>query len=232
MMLHLSSRGVAFVGIFAALHATLYFIPFVLWRNWAVYLEPIEGVALGPWAGLLAAFIGSVVARLIKPDEFWMVGIIAEPLGVLSAGLLARGKWKQSVVIYSVMLAAYFIHPFGRLLPLWTILDVLFAFVLIYPASKFNRKIFNEKNRSPLIPLVAISFITASADSLTRIFLLIPAGLYNISSLKFEDVYGIFVMGAVYSYIEDGITIVVSSLVGPKILSAFKEVLGLNVPLS
>ncbi|MBS7635581.1 hypothetical protein KEJ34_08925 [Candidatus Bathyarchaeota archaeon] len=92
MMSHLSSKGFAFVGIFAALHATLYFMPFVLWRNWAVYLEPIEGIALGPWAGPLAAIIGSVVARLIKPDEFWMFGIIAEPLRVLSAGLLVRGK--------------------------------------------------------------------------------------------------------------------------------------------
>ncbi|MBS7654262.1 hypothetical protein KEJ43_04235 [Candidatus Bathyarchaeota archaeon] len=207
-------------------------MPFVLWRNWAVYLEPIEGIALGPWAGPLAAFIGSVVARLIKPDEFWMFGIIAEPLGVLSAGLLARGKWKQSMAIYSVMLAAYFMHPFGRLLPLWTILDVLFAFALIYPASKFGGKIFNDKNRSPLIPLAAISFITASADSLTRIFLLIPAGLYSIFSLSFEDVYGIFVVGAVYSYVEDVVTIAVSSLAGPKILAAFKEVLGLSAPLS
>jgi len=50
--------------VFAALHAALYFVPFILWRNWAIYLAPIEGVALGP--GLLAAFIGSVAARLIN----------------------------------------------------------------------------------------------------------------------------------------------------------------------
>jgi hypothetical protein len=232
MMPHLSSRSVAFVGVFAALHAALYFVPFILWRNWAIYLAPIEGVALGPWAGLLAAFIGSVAARLIKPDEFWMFGIIAEPIGVLSAGLLARGRWKQCMVIYSVMLAAYFMHPFGRMLPLWTILDVLIAFILIYPASRLSGKIFDEKNCSPLIPLAAISFITASADSLARIFLLIPAGLYSIFSLTFEGVYGIFVTGAALSYIEDAITIAVSSVTGPKILDAFKKVLGLSAPLS
>ncbi|MBS7635206.1 hypothetical protein KEJ34_06940, partial [Candidatus Bathyarchaeota archaeon] len=59
-----------------------------------------------------------------------------------------------------------------------------------------------------------------------------PAGLYSIFSLSFEDVYGIFVAGAAYSYIEDAVTIAVSSLVGPKILSAFKEVLGLSALLS
>ncbi len=45
---------------------------FGLWRNWAIYLEPIEGVILGPWADFLTAFLGSVVARFIKPIDLWM----------------------------------------------------------------------------------------------------------------------------------------------------------------
>jgi hypothetical protein len=217
-----SSKSIALIGVFASLHATLYFIPSPLWRNWAIYLEPIEGIVLGSLTGPLAAFIGSFIARLIKPDEFWMFGVIAEPIGVLFAGLLAEGRWKHSIVVYGVMLAAYFTHPFGRMLPLWTILDVLLAFILMYPVSKVSVRSFSGKDGSLLIPLAAISFITASADSLARIFLLIPAGLYAIFNLSFEVLYSIFVAGAIYSYVEDAIMMITSSLIGPKILDALK----------
>jgi len=132
----LSSKTITLIGVFASLHAILYFMPSPLWRNWAIYLEPIEGIILEPLAGPLSAFMGSFIARLIKPDEYWMFGVIAEPIGVLFAGLLAEGKWKHSIAAYSMMLAAYFMHPFGRMLPLWTILDVLLALILIYPVSK------------------------------------------------------------------------------------------------
>jgi hypothetical protein len=220
---HLSSKNVALIGVFASLHAVLYFIPSPLWRNWAIYLEPVEGIVLGPLAGPLAAFIGSVTARLIKPDELWIFGLIAEPMGVLFAGLLAMGRWKQSMMIYSVMLTAYFIHPFGRLLPLWTILDVLITLTLIYPASRLSKKIFGGKNSSPFILLAVISFITTSADSLVRIFLLIPAGLYNFFGWNFEGLYIIFVSGAVISYIEDAIAVAFSLVAGSKILAALEK---------
>ena len=218
----LSSKAITLIGVFASLHAILYFIPSPLWRNWAIYLEPIEGIILGPLAGPLAAFMGSFIARLVKPDEFWMFGVVAEPIGVLFAGLIARGIWKHSIVAYGMMLAAYFMHPFGRMLPLWTILDVLLAFILIYPASKISVRFLSRKEGSLLIPLVAISFITASTDSLARIFLLIPAGLYAIFDLSFEFLYSIFVAGAIYSYAEDAIMIIISLLIGPKILDALK----------
>ena len=120
-MLKYSSKKslmISLIGLFAALHVTLYFWSFGLWRNWAIYLEPIEGIVLGPWAGFSAALIGSIAARAVKPVDVWMFGIIAEPLGVLACGFLSKGKWKPVIGIYGVMLAAYFIHPFGRWLPL------------------------------------------------------------------------------------------------------------------
>jgi hypothetical protein len=80
-MLHLSAKRASFIGVFAALHVILYFLSFGLWRNWAIYLEPVEGVILGPWAGFFAAFVGSVLARTIKPIDLWMFGIVASPWG-------------------------------------------------------------------------------------------------------------------------------------------------------
>ncbi|NWF86671.1 hypothetical protein HXY32_02510 [Candidatus Bathyarchaeota archaeon] len=101
------------------MHAVLYFISFGLWRNWGIYLESIEGIILGPKIGFFAALIGSTIGRIANPtDPFWMFGIIAEPLSVLIAGFLAKAQWKPALATYAVMLSAYFIHPFGRALPL------------------------------------------------------------------------------------------------------------------
>ena len=231
-MKRLSTKNVAFVGVFAALHVILYFMSFGLWRNWAIYLEPIEGIVLGPWAGFSAALIGSVVARAIKPIDVWMFGIVAEPLGVLAAGFLAKGQWKPVIAIYAVMLTAYFIHPIGRWLPLWTILDSLLAFALIYPVAKMSKNLFEENVKRLPISLVLVSFIGTVTDALTRVFLLIPAGFYMFFGWPPEAVYSIFVMGAVDSYIEDVLVVIVSLVVGFPLLVALRRILGLKHALS
>jgi len=224
------SLKIGLTSVFAALHAVLYFLSFGLWRNWAIYLEPIEGIVLGPWAGFSAALIGSIVGRMIKPVDFWMFGIIAEPLGVLASGFLAKGKWKPVIAIYVVMLAAYFAHPFGRWFPLWTILDILLAFVLIFPVAKLSKNLYEKVGRLPVS--VLISFIGTVTDALTRVFLLIPAGLYAFFGMTDEIVRDIFVAGAVYSYIEDAQVVAVSLLVGVPLLFAIRRIPGFKYPLT
>jgi len=231
-MKRLSTKNVAFVGVFAALHVILYFMSFGLWRNWAIYLAPIEGIVLGPWAGFSAALIGSVVARAIKPIDVWMFGIVAEPLGVLAAGFLAKGQWKPVIAVYAVMLTAYFVHPIGRWLPLWTILDILLAFAFIYPVAKISKNLFEENVKRLPISLVLVSFIGTVTDALTRVFLLVPAGFYMFFGWSPEVVYSIFVMGAVDSYIEDVLVVIVSLVVGVPLLLALRRILGLKHPLS
>lgn len=231
-MRRLSTKNIAFVGVFAALHVILYFMSFGLWRNWAIYLEPIEGIILGPWAGFSAALIGSVLARAIKPIDVWMFGIIAEPVGVLAAGFLAKGRWKPVIAIYATMLAAYFMHPFGTWLPIWTILDILLALALIYPAAKLSKSLFGENVKLLPISLILLSFVATVTDALTRVFLLVPAGLYNVFGWPPEAVYYIFIEGAISSYIEDVLVIITSLLAGVPLLTAFKRLLKLKNPLS
>lgn len=217
------SLQVSLTALFAALHAVLYFISFGLWRNWGIYLESIEGIILGPQAGFMAAFIGSLIARIAKPDDFWMFGIIAEPFSVLMAGFLARAKWKPVLAAFAVMLLAYFTHPFGRSLPLWTILDVVFALILIYPAAKLGKHLFSMDFKRLPLALVLVSFVCIATDSLVRIFLLVPCGLHSLFFSSFDVLYGVFVEAAISSYIEDFIVVVVSLLVGaPLLLSTIK----------
>jgi len=211
------------VSIFAALHAVLYFISFGLWRNWGIYLETVEGAILGPKIGFTAALIGSLTARMIKPDSFWMFGVIAEPVSVLAAGLLAKAKWKPVLGLYFAALLAYFLHPYGQSLPLWTILDVLAALTLIYPAAKIGGTLYVADLKSLPVKVALISFVCIATDSLMRIFLLIPCGLHSLFFETFDSLQVVFVEAAIWSYIEDLIVVVVSLLVGvPLILATFK----------
>jgi len=227
-----SSKTISLIGVFAALHAVLYLTSVELWRSWSIYLEPLEGLILGPWAGFLAALIGSLVARAIKPTDLWMFGVIAEPIGVLACGLIAKNRWKPLLLIYAVMLGAYFAHPLGRQLPLWTILDILAAFVLIYPVTEISKDLFKKdvERLSFIISLVA--FIGTVTDSLTRVFLLIPAGLYIILGWPSEVVRIAFIMGAADSYIEDILVVIVMFIIGTPIVAALRKIPGMKYPLS
>jgi len=226
------SLWVALTAVFAALHAVLYTFSFGLWRNWAIYLEPFEGIILGPWAGFFAALFGSGIGRLIKPTPEWMFGIIAEPLGVLAVGFLAKRRWKPVIGLYAVMLATYFAHPFGRWFPLWTVLDVLLALVLIYPVAKLSRNMFESDPKRLPVSLVFISFIGTVTDSLTRIFLLVPGGLYLFLGWPPEAVFDAFVVGAAWSYFEDIFVVLVAFLVGVPILFALRKIPGMKFPLT
>lgn len=212
------------ISTFAAFHVILYFLSFGLWRNWAIYLAPIEGILLGPWAGFLAALLGSIIGRMIKPIDFWIFGIIAEPIGVMACGFLARGRWKPVLVIYAAMLTAYLAHPFGRWLPFWTILDILLAFVLVYPVAKMTENLFEQNLKHLPLSLVLLSFVGTATDALTRVFLFIPAGLYMIFGLTPEAVYSTFVVGAIGSYVEDILVVAVSFLVGVPILVTLQRI--------
>jgi len=229
------SLGIALTAVFAAFHATLYVLsPPILWRSWAIYLEPIEGIILGPGAGFYAALIGSLIGRTVKYTDpsLFIFGVIAEPLGVLVCALLAKSKWRSAMPIYAIMLATYLAHPLGRWLPLWTILDTLLAFALIYPAAKISKWLFNGDLKHLSISLSVISFIGIATDALVRVFLLVPAGLYTLLTSSPAGVYGIFVAGAIDSYIEDGLVVLVSFLVGIPLLVALRKIPGFKFPLT
>jgi len=216
------SVRIAIISIFGALHAVLYLISFGLglWRNLAIYLAPIEGIVLGPGAGFLAAFLGSSIPRIATLDPLFIFGIVAEPVSVLAVGWLSRGKWKPVLVIYGAMLSGYFIHPFGRQLPLWTIIDVLVALFIIYPAAKLSSCLLSNDFRRLSIAFVLLAFVCTATDALARIFLLIPIGLYLPFFQDFNTLQTVFIGSAVNSYIEDVLVILVSLFAGVPLLVA------------
>jgi len=227
----MKTQKIALTAVFAALHAVL-FLPEGPWRSFVIYLMPIEGIVLGPAIGFSTALLGSTIARLMKPSMWWMFGIVSEPLGVVAAGLLAKGKWKEITVIYGIMLGAYFVHPYGRMLPLWTVLDLIIAFVLLYPSSKIGKWIWQEQPRRFPIALILIAFVSTVVDSMSRVFLLVPCSLYQLFGSYEALAYEWFIPGAVGSYIEDLIVCLATLVAGVPLLISLRKVLRLDQPIS
>jgi hypothetical protein len=161
-----------------------------------------------------------------------MFGVIAEPVGVMACGFIAKKQWKPLMAIYVFMLGAYFLHPFGRWLPVWTILDILLALVIIIPVTKICKNLFQENNRFLPFKVPLVAFIGTVTDALTRVFLLIPIGLYAVFGWSAETVYYMFVLGAADSYVEDILVIVISSIIGTSLIAALKSILEIKQPLS
>jgi hypothetical protein len=230
------SKSIATVAVFAALHVVLNSIPVYPFREWALYLEPLEGIILGPRLGILTAVIGGSVSRaVVGANIFGLIyGVIGESLGVAFAGFLAKGKWRIVAAIYAFMLLAYFIHPYGVKLPFWAILDCLIGFILIYPTKSLSKSLFNNKIdlKRFTFTILLISFVSTVAHSLTMIFILVPVGTYAIEFGTFEAVYSAFVIGAVGSYIEDGIVLIFSVVAYSPLLLFLRRSRILDFPLS
>lgn len=215
------SLKISLIATFAALHAALYLVSFGLWRNWGIYLAPIEAIILGPWMGFSAAFTGSLAARMIRFDaSTWIFGIIAEPSSVMLTGFVVRAKWKPILLAYAVMLIAFFLNPVGASMPLWTVFDILASMVLIIPASAFSTRINQTDFKSLTTVIILLSFICVATDSLTRIFMLVPCGLYNLFAVNADALYALFVSGAAQSYIEDAVAVTVAVAVNVPVIKA------------
>jgi len=224
---------ICLVALFGAVHGVLVAIPGI-WRSWMIIVEPLEGMILGPGAGFTAALIGSVVGRIIRPRPglFPIFGI-AEPIGALVAGLVFKGKWKVGLAVYVAMLAAYFLHPLGRTLPAWCLWDIYIAFILIFVSPIIVRRALEDKaNPKKLAPALALtSFISVEADVLTRIFLLIPVGLYKLMWTE-EALPAIWIAGAIETPIESIISVIAAVIIGAPLLIALVKGKILEWPLT
>jgi len=225
---------VSVVSVFAALHAVLAAVPGV-WRSLVIMIVPVEGVVLGPKAGFLAALIGAGVGRVLRPrpglDPVFGVG---EAVGAACSGLAFKGMWRRVLLLYVLMLAAYFLHPVGRRLPAWCLWDVYVALALVPLSGLLARRISDEReNPQTLTPNLALSaFIGVEADVLTRIFIFIPLGFYALMGVPEGALPAIWVAGAVETPIESVISVVASTVVGVPLLIALERGRLLRWPLT
>jgi len=236
----LKKRGslyVTVVATLAALHVVLsYAPPLVGFRRMSIIMEPLEGIIGGPYLGFLAAAIGWIGGRFIRPDSFWIENIfgIAEAVGALGAGFLISRKWYLTAGIYASLLLAFLIHPLARQIPLWTLWDTYLGFVAVFAAALFVHRLRDHWSSAPrLVPTIAlVALVSVELDVMVRVFMLIVGGLYQVYPIPVELLAGIFVAGAFQTPVEAAYCILASTIVGIPALVALEKGKMLSWPLS
>jgi hypothetical protein len=225
------------VATLAALHIVLsYAPPLVGFRRMSIVMEPLEGIIAGPYLGFLAAAIGWIGGRFIRPDSFWIENLfgVAEAVGALGAGLLMSRKWYLTAGIFGVLLLAFLVHPLARHIPLWTLWDTYLGFLAVFAAAFLVRKLQHAKlSAARLAPMVAlVAFVAVELDVMVRIFMLIVGGLYQVYPIPIEALPAIFVAGAIQTPLEAAYSVAAAVVVGVPALIALEKSRMLSWPLS
>ncbi len=112
-------RLVPFAAVFAAVYAALRLIPISAWigipgRVFTAteFFAPLLGTMLGPYAGSVAAVVGTFLGIMITGRmNFFGLDFLPVLMNALVLGFLIRGKWLVSVLLYSSVLVLFFVHP-------------------------------------------------------------------------------------------------------------------------
>ena len=231
------SQYVTMIAALAALHIVLsYWPPPVGFRRVSIVMEPLEGLIAGPYIGFLAAAIGWIGGRFVRPDGFWVENLfgVAEAVGAMGAGFLMSRKWYATAGIYGIQLLLFLFHPVTRVIPLWTLWDTYLGFFAIFPAALLVRKLQYAKLTAPsLFPVVAlVAFVAVELDVMVRVFMLIVGGLYQVYPIPIEALPALFIAGAIQTPLEAAYTVPAATIVGVPLLIALENSRLLRWPLS
>jgi hypothetical protein len=177
------------MAIFSALAIILDSIPIIpgfysgVWDSWLFLMSPLFGIILGPLVGAASISLGSFIGHLIYfRDPFELIFMWGAPLGAGIAGLVYQKRWKEVIILYSGLLAGYFITPISWQLPLWGIWDILVGFCVILIFSMLCHMQYWERTgeyREKYLLFFA-TMIGLESDVLFRVFILIPGQTYRL----------------------------------------------------
>ncbi|MBC7129872.1 hypothetical protein H5T51_01450 [Candidatus Bathyarchaeota archaeon] len=205
-----------------------------VWYSWVFISEPITGILLGPIVGFFSSLVGVMVGHFINfIDVYEFLFTLGAPLGSMVSALVFRGKWKAALAYYVLLLGGFFAVPVAWQLPIWGMWDVYLAFaVLVATASAATRwrGLWDSKSKIKIVYILALStFIGLEADVLFRIFVFIPCQTYRLFyGYDVSVLQGIWAMGAVETPIKAAIATIVTSIIGPPIISVARK-MGLPV---
>ena len=231
-----TTKLITLVSAFAALDIVLTALPLIPYGPSAgAVVKPSEGIFLGPWGGMFAAFIGGIVSSVIWPSTAvlglatWIPGVI----GAFGAGMLFKSKWKMVIVLFAAILVAFFLHPFGPSIFLYANWDKVIALALVYPVSILvKRQIGNRQSVKALTPVVGlVSLIATEMDGATGnlVFLLEAEPFFGLTK---EMLPALFIP---YTFLDPGsrvLVAVVCALVLTPVLIAAERANLLKWPLT
>ena len=236
----------ALTGIFGAVHLVITLIPYSMAVggggeiSFGLVSAAIVGFLLGPFFGVIAVIIGSLIAMIINPviAILGLFTVIATAAGAFAAGVL-RTKFRVAVpVLYLIAMGLFLISPIGPLIPEFLIFHFivfLLSLVFLVPAisKNFFEPLMSGKSFNKLLGLAAFWILSIVAVTLDNVVgSAIGAYYFGIAfGMDPTTLAGLFALGIPVIPIER----LVGSVIVASILAALAEVLAranFGLPLS
>lgn len=234
MRLRLAPKSLALAAVFAAIYATLSFLPlfplvgasdrFVQAGN---ILAPLIGLILGPWLGALAVAVGGLVGTFLpQTGSFGPLSFVPHLAATLCAGLLyTNNRWLCSIFYLLFLLASAF-YPLIGPAWLWPPFLWLHILALVFLFSPLQPKINDFLNRGKKTFRLVLGFGITS-------FLATLFG-HEVGTLMFEIAYWPVLLSDVGTWlftwqmtswvypVERGLIAVSSAVIGFSVLRALQ----------
>lgn len=115
----LKKRLVPLTATFAAIYGTLRLVPISVWVGGSgrvftatEFIAPLLGIVLGPYAGSVAGVLGTFVGIVFTGrTNFFGLDFLPVAANALILGFIIRKRVGLSALLYSVLLALFFVHP-------------------------------------------------------------------------------------------------------------------------
>ncbi|MFA5364218.1 MAG: ECF transporter S component [Candidatus Bathyarchaeia archaeon] len=161
-----TSKGIALIAVFAALHTILSSLPFTITIGVSgsitlgVVSAPLIGIILGPISGGISVLIGSVIGMFINPSGavFGFLSFLPATIGALSAGFMITKRGYISAAMLTTAILAFYAHPYGReaiVYPFMHIIAVVVALLFSTKLAVWSTDLSNIKKLSIGIPIAA-----------------------------------------------------------------------------
>ena len=228
----LDARRIALVSMFAVISIVLDMVVTPgfssgIWYGWVFIMSPISGIVLGPVDGFLTTLISVMVGHTVvfRESVYEFVFALGAPIGSAVAGMIFRGRKRKVLIYYVVLLAAYFMTPLARQLPIWGMWDVYVAFLALVALTVLGGVMSLDFTSSPRVAAVLAALIGLEADILFRIFVLIPAGGYSIFYGLTPDVLVMIwsVPAPLITPIKVAVSVFAAYLMTPPVLNILRE---------
>lgn len=203
MKIKITPKQLALMTVFAALYYVLSLIapiriPLpavggIVEISFAALIASIFGIVLGPYLGVGAALIGSVISWvLLGGSPYGLPMILAPVLNAFVTGLIFYKKWKWGFMIFAAMAIVFLFTP--AVTPLtehWyvalaVLFDKIITLALIIPVALFAKKL---KVAHAAAFFFLLGFIGNQADNMWGSMAFALPGIYDgIYSMNLEGV--------------------------------------------
>jgi len=173
LTIHLTTRDIASISVFAALYVVLGFIPlFYIFGAYgqfitaALILAPITGVTLGPVGGTLAIAIGGIAGMSITGNmPMGIFTFLPGTFDALCVGLAFRGKWYASASIFAVFILAFAALPSIGTAKYFIWFHAFALLILLSPASTLAKEYVKNNDPQKIVMGIGIlAFIGVLID--------------------------------------------------------------------